>query len=71
MFFKIKFILITILILISNVSLSNENIAYVDMDLIMNLCNPIIVMSYGSKLAEGNAKSIRSNTAVVDAYLGN
>ena len=42
-----------------------------NMDLIMNLCNPIIVMSYGSKLAEGNAKSIRSNTAVVDAYLGN
>ena len=42
-----------------------------NMDLIMNLCNPIIVMSYGSKLAEGNAKSIRNNTAVVDAYLGN
>tara|TARA_B100000579_G_scaffold301253_1_gene251182 strand:+ start:4718 stop:5242 length:525 start_codon:yes stop_codon:yes gene_type:complete len=36
MFFKIKFILITILILIGNVALSNENIAYVDMDLIMN-----------------------------------
>ncbi|MQG06532.1 MAG: ABC transporter ATP-binding protein, partial [SAR202 cluster bacterium] len=31
----------------------------------------IIVMSYGSKLAEGNAKSIRNNTAVVNAYLGN
>jgi len=42
-----------------------------NMDLIMNLCNPIIVMSYGSKLAEGNAKSIRNNTAVVNAYLGN
>ena len=42
-----------------------------NMDLIMNLCNPIIVMSYGSKLAEGNAKSIRSNTSVVDPYLGN
>ena len=41
------------------------------MDLIMNLCNPIIVMSYGSKLAEGNAKSIRSNKSVIDAYLGN
>ena len=42
-----------------------------NMELIMNLCNPIIVMSSGSKLAEGNAKSIRSNTSVVDAYLGN
>tara|TARA_B100000029_G_scaffold237854_1_gene234914 strand:- start:2929 stop:3720 length:792 start_codon:yes stop_codon:yes gene_type:complete len=42
-----------------------------NMELIMNLCNPIIVMSYGSKLAEGNAKSIRANNAVVDAYLGN
>ena len=42
-----------------------------NMDLIMSLCNPIIVMSYGSKLAEGDAKSIRSNKSVVDAYLGN
>ena len=42
-----------------------------NMELIMNLCNPIIVMSSGSKLAEGNAKSIRSNTSVIDAYLGN
>ena len=42
-----------------------------NMDLIMNLCNPIIVMSYGSKLAEGNAKSIRNNKSVIDAYLGN
>ncbi len=41
-----------------------------NMELIMNLCNPIIVMSYGSKLAEGNANSIRNNTAVIDAYLG-
>ena len=32
---------------------------------IMNLCDPIIA-SYGSKLAEGNAKSIRNNKEVID-----
>ena len=42
-----------------------------NMEIIMNLCDPIIVMSYGSKLAEGNAKSIRNNKEVIDAYLGN
>ena len=41
-----------------------------NMEIIMNLCDPIIVMSYGSKLAEGNAKSIRNNKDVIDAYLG-
>ena len=36
----------------------------------MNLCDPIIVMSDGSKLADGNAKDIRNNKDVIDAYLG-
>lgn len=42
-----------------------------NMELIMNLCNPIIVMSSGSKLAEGNPRSVRNNPVVIDAYLGN
>ena len=41
-----------------------------NMEIIMNLCDPIIVMSDGSKLAEGNAKDIRNNKDVIDAYLG-
>jgi branched-chain amino acid transport system ATP-binding protein len=41
-----------------------------DMDLVMNLCDPVIVMSEGKKLAEGTADEIRSNEEVLEAYLG-
>lgn len=41
-----------------------------DMDLVMNLCNPIVVLSNGSTLAEGTPEEIRSNQDVLDAYLG-
>ena len=41
-----------------------------DMDLVMNLCNPIIVLSEGKKLAEGNPQQIRKDQRVLDAYLG-
>jgi len=41
-----------------------------DMDLVMNLCNPVIVMSEGKKLAEGTADEIKNNEAVLEAYLG-
>ncbi|NIO04602.1 MAG: ATP-binding cassette domain-containing protein [Proteobacteria bacterium] len=41
-----------------------------DMDLVMNLCNPVIVMSEGKKLAEGTPDEIRSNEEVLEAYLG-
>ncbi len=41
-----------------------------DMDLVMNLCNPVIVMSEGKKLAEGTPDEIRSNEKVLEAYLG-
>jgi branched-chain amino acid transport system ATP-binding protein len=40
------------------------------MDLIMELCNPIIVMSEGRKLAEGAPEEIRNNEQVLEAYLG-
>jgi branched-chain amino acid transport system ATP-binding protein len=40
------------------------------MDLVMKLCNPVIVMSEGKKLAEGTAEEIKSNKAVMEAYLG-
>jgi len=41
-----------------------------DMDLVMELCNPIIVMSEGKKLAEGSASEIKQNQKVLEAYLG-
>jgi len=41
-----------------------------DMDLVMSLCNPVIVMSEGQKLAEGTPGEIRSNKRVLEAYLG-
>ncbi len=41
-----------------------------DMDLVMNLCNPVIVMSTGAKLAEGTPEEIKNNQTVIDAYLG-
>ncbi len=41
-----------------------------DMDLVMSLCNPVIVMSEGQKLAEGTPEEIRSNKRVLEAYLG-
>jgi len=41
-----------------------------DMDLVMKLCDPVIVMSEGKKLAEGTAEEIKSNEQVLEAYLG-
>ncbi len=41
-----------------------------DMDLVMNLCNPIIVMTEGSKLMEGSAHEIKKDKRVLEAYLG-
>ncbi len=41
-----------------------------DMDLVMNLCNPVIVMSNGEKLAEGTPQEIQRDERVLAAYLG-
>jgi len=41
-----------------------------DMDLVMNLCDPVIVMSEGKKLAEGTSEEIKSDERVFEAYLG-
>lgn len=40
------------------------------MDLIMNLCDSIMVLNFGRVLAEGSAKDIQNNPAVIQAYLG-
>jgi len=41
-----------------------------DMDLVMNLCDKVIVMTQGSRLAEGDPVQVRANPAVLEAYLG-
>ncbi len=41
-----------------------------DMDFVMNLCNPVIVMSNGEKLAEGTPQEIQRDERVLEAYLG-
>jgi branched-chain amino acid transport system ATP-binding protein len=41
-----------------------------DMDLVMNLCDPVIVMSEGTKVAEGTEEEIKKDERVLEAYLG-
>ena len=41
-----------------------------DMKLVMNLSDYIFVMDYGRKIAEGTPEEVRSNPAVIKAYLG-
>ena len=40
------------------------------MALIMEVCDRILVLNFGSKIAEGSPEDIRNNKAVIDAYLG-
>lgn len=41
-----------------------------NMDLVMSLCEPVIVMAYGRVLAEGRPETIQNNKEVLEAYLG-
>ena len=41
-----------------------------DMKMVMNLSDRILVLDYGTKLAEGSAGEVRSNPKVIAAYLG-
>ncbi|MEM7731558.1 MAG: ABC transporter ATP-binding protein [Pseudomonadota bacterium] len=41
-----------------------------DMDFIGRICNPVICMAEGKKLAEGTLAEIKANEQVIEAYLG-
>ena len=41
-----------------------------DMPLVMGLCNPVIVMNMGARLAEGPPETVRNDPHVLEAYLG-
>jgi branched-chain amino acid transport system ATP-binding protein len=40
------------------------------MALVMSLCERIVVLVHGEKIAEGSPQQVRENPAVVEAYLG-
>lgn len=41
-----------------------------DMELVMEICDRIVVLNLGRKLAEGKPREIQENKAVIAAYLG-
>jgi branched-chain amino acid transport system ATP-binding protein len=62
--------------LAANIERMNRELGYTffviehDMDLIGRLCDPVIVMAQGEKIAEGPMSEIRANPAIVEAYFG-
>jgi branched-chain amino acid transport system ATP-binding protein len=58
--------------LIRKVRESGVTVALVehDMELVMDVCDYILVLNLGCKLAEGTPREIQENTEVIAAYLG-
>ena len=62
--------------LAGNIERMNRELGYTffviehDMDLIGRLCDPVIVMAQGEKIAEGPMAEIRANPAIIEAYFG-
>ncbi|MHB1420972.1 MAG: ABC transporter ATP-binding protein [Bacillota bacterium] len=58
--------------LIEQIKQKNISIVLIehDMDVVMGVCERIVVMNYGEKLAEGTPNEIQRNERVIKAYLG-
>ena len=41
-----------------------------DMGVVMDICDHVVVLDYGRKIADGAAEQVRKDQAVIDAYLG-
>ena len=40
------------------------------MDLVMSVCDRVVVLDFGRRIAEGAPAQVRSDERVLDAYLG-
>jgi len=62
--------------LLENIQRLNKELGYTffviehDMDMIAQLCSPVIVMAEGRKMMQGSIEEIRANPEVVKAYFG-
>jgi branched-chain amino acid transport system ATP-binding protein len=41
-----------------------------NMDVVMNVCDPVVVMAYGKVLAQGSPEEVQRHEGVLEAYLG-
>ncbi len=63
--------------LIRNIQRLNKEMGYTflviehDMDMIAQLCDPVIVLAQGSVMMKGSIEEIQQNEEVIEAYFGN
>jgi branched-chain amino acid transport system ATP-binding protein len=62
----------SILELLCDIRRAGTSVLYVEHNLraIMSVCDRVIVMNSGQKLAEGTPDSVQNNPAVIEAYIG-